>query len=148
MPSETMVQCFISLVSTLNFTKTASNLYLSQQAVSKNISNMEKELGFPLFVRTPHSVNLTESGLKFHAALKSFRKEIDDICSNFVKNQNHIQMGVTNKFDAVVCQFPRQGDNDIVISVQVAAPRVLFLQAFPSDDRYCVDNRSVSAHWT
>ncbi|MDR1574005.1 MAG: LysR family transcriptional regulator [Clostridiales Family XIII bacterium] len=62
MLDETKINCFLSLAKTLNFTGTAKALYMTQQAVSKNISALENHLGFPLFVRNSRSVRLTAEG--------------------------------------------------------------------------------------
>lgn len=56
---ENKIRCFLSLAETQNFTMTASLLYLSQQAVSKNIVSLEEDLGMKLFTRTSRSVELT-----------------------------------------------------------------------------------------
>ncbi|WP_293956441.1 MULTISPECIES: LysR family transcriptional regulator [unclassified Sphingobacterium] len=42
---------FYTAAQHLNFTKTASALFISQPAVSKNIQELEKRLGIPLFER-------------------------------------------------------------------------------------------------
>jgi DNA-binding transcriptional LysR family regulator len=62
MLDETKINCFLSLAKTLNFTNTAKALYMTQQAVSKNISALEDSVGFPLFVRNSRSVRLTAEG--------------------------------------------------------------------------------------
>ena len=59
---ENKIKCFLSLAETRNFTMTASLLYLSQQAVSKNIIGLEEDLGMKLFTRTSRSVELTPAG--------------------------------------------------------------------------------------
>lgn len=64
MITESNLRCFISLAETLNFTRTAKQLYMSQQAVSQHIARLEEDLGFPLFTRTRHSVALTKSGVQ------------------------------------------------------------------------------------
>lgn len=53
---------FYTAAQHLNFTKTASALFISQPAVSKNIQELEKKLGIPLFERKGNNLNLTESG--------------------------------------------------------------------------------------
>lgn len=80
----TQISCFLSLAKTLNFSETAAELYLSQQAVSKNIANLESELGTRLFNRNHHKVSLSEEGRQYHAffarcdsEFKSLKKEID-----------------------------------------------------------------------
>jgi DNA-binding transcriptional LysR family regulator len=40
------------LARTLSFTRTAQELFLSQQAVSQRISRLEQDLGFPLLSET------------------------------------------------------------------------------------------------
>jgi DNA-binding transcriptional LysR family regulator len=53
---------FYTAAQHLNFTKTASALFISQPAVSKNIQELEKKLGVPLFERKGNNLNLTDSG--------------------------------------------------------------------------------------
>jgi DNA-binding transcriptional LysR family regulator len=51
----------------LNFTKTAKELYITQQAVSQHISRLEEDMGFPLFIRSRHFVALTQAGKNCYA---------------------------------------------------------------------------------
>lgn len=53
---------FVSLAETLNFTRAAELLYISQSALSQQVADMESELGVRLFHRTKRSVELTGSG--------------------------------------------------------------------------------------
>ena len=46
-----------------NITKAADALYISQPSLSKQMQNLEKEIGSPLFVRGSRSVALTETGM-------------------------------------------------------------------------------------
>ena len=48
-----------------NVSKAASRLYLSQSALSQQISRLEKELGYELFSRASHGFYLTERGRQF-----------------------------------------------------------------------------------
>lgn len=43
----------------------AKRLYISQSAVSQQIKKLEKELGYPLFDRTPYGLELTREGERF-----------------------------------------------------------------------------------
>lgn len=56
------IQCFLAVASCLSFTQAARELHTSQQAVTRNISALEAELGFPLFYRTTRHVTLTPAG--------------------------------------------------------------------------------------
>lgn len=53
---------FVTLAETLNFTRAAELLYISQSALSQQVADMESELGVRLFRRTKRSVELTGSG--------------------------------------------------------------------------------------
>lgn len=54
------IQYFIQLYQDRNITKASKNLYISQQGLSKSVSRLEEELGFPLFERCPSGVIPTE----------------------------------------------------------------------------------------
>lgn len=55
----------IDLARTLNFTRSAEDLYISQPVLSKHIASVERELGFTVFERTKRSVELTKLGAVF-----------------------------------------------------------------------------------
>ena len=63
MLNETCISCFLIMAEMLNFTETARRVHLTQQAVSKNISNLERTMGFPLFERSRSSISLTHEGI-------------------------------------------------------------------------------------
>jgi DNA-binding transcriptional LysR family regulator len=65
------MKCFLILARTLSFTGTAQELFLSQQAVSQRISRLERELGFPLFVRNRNYVKLTKAGERCYEFFKA-----------------------------------------------------------------------------
>ncbi len=52
---------FMTTVEQMNFRKTAELLNLTPSAVSHCISNMEEELGFPLFIRKNNKISLTSN---------------------------------------------------------------------------------------
>lgn len=53
---------FISVAEHLNFSAAASHLHLTQPALSKQIADLEAEIGQRLFIRNSRSVELTASG--------------------------------------------------------------------------------------
>ena len=53
---------FVTVSKTLNFTKAAEQLYVSQSSLSTQIANLEEELGCQLCIRTTRSVQLTAAG--------------------------------------------------------------------------------------
>ena len=49
----------------MNFTKAAEKLNIAQPPLSRQIKDLEEELGTELFERTSHSLHLTEAGILF-----------------------------------------------------------------------------------
>jgi len=56
---------FVAVADALNFTKAAEHLHLAQPSLTRQISNLEQEIGVRLFDRTKHRVSLTEEGRLF-----------------------------------------------------------------------------------
>ena len=55
----TQMKYFITAAKCLNFTKAAEILFITQPALSRQISVIEQELNMQLFIRTNHYVRLT-----------------------------------------------------------------------------------------
>ena len=53
---------FVAVADTLNFSRASESLFLSQSALSRQISDLEDELGIRLFDRDNRNVTLTEAG--------------------------------------------------------------------------------------
>ena len=56
------LKCFSVMAEVLHYTKAANQLYVSQPSLSYSISELEKELGFPLFERRDNKTFLTHFG--------------------------------------------------------------------------------------
>jgi DNA-binding transcriptional LysR family regulator len=56
---------FLAVAELLNFTKAAAKLNVAQPALSRQIRDLEDELGVPLFERTSRFVDLTDAGKEF-----------------------------------------------------------------------------------
>ena len=69
----------MEVAKTLSFTRAATNLYITQQACSKYVASLEKELGFPLFTRSTRRVQLTEEGEQVSAVFSHFKQEYDAV---------------------------------------------------------------------
>jgi len=61
-PELRQLRAFVAVAEELNFTRAAERLFLGQQAVSKSIRQLERELGVPLLERTTREVRLTPAG--------------------------------------------------------------------------------------
>ena len=56
------VRTFVAVAAAGQFQEAAVDLSITQQAVSKRIAALEKELGVRLFTRTPRGARLTAEG--------------------------------------------------------------------------------------
>lgn len=64
------LKCFILVAENLSFARAAEALYISQPAVTKQISVLEQELGTTLFLRSTRHVELTAAGMAFYRDAK------------------------------------------------------------------------------
>lgn len=62
MPEAHQLKIFLIAAETLNFTKSAKKLHLTQPTVSQNIQSLEKYFGTKLFHRTGRTIELTDAG--------------------------------------------------------------------------------------
>ncbi len=85
---EVKLRCFMVLAETLNFTKTAEKVFMTQQAVSRSIAALEKELGLKLFERSTRSVHLTPEGQKLCAFFSRTGTEYELLLEDLRKSQN------------------------------------------------------------
>ena len=56
------LQSFARVAQLKSFSEAARTLYITQSTLSQQIRQLEGEIGVPLFVRTTHSVELTDYG--------------------------------------------------------------------------------------
>ncbi|MFD8970475.1 LysR family transcriptional regulator [Streptomyces sp. NPDC059568] len=57
-----LLRAFTVVAEELHFTRAAARLYVAQQALSRDVRRLERELGTELFVRTTRQVTLTADG--------------------------------------------------------------------------------------
>lgn len=88
---------FIAVAEKLSFTEAAKSLFVAQSAVSQQISELEKKLGFPLFNRTRRSVKLTPAGNVLYSQAASLLKQFDEVVeitmNAHMGYQGHLRIG-------------------------------------------------------
>lgn len=68
---------FLSVAKHKNFTRASKECHIAQPAISKQMISLEKELGFALFYRKNHKVELTPAGEEFYAWVSRFLDEYE-----------------------------------------------------------------------
>ena len=69
------IRYFLAVSEELNFTRAAEKLCMAQPPLSRQIQDLENELGAKLFIRKPHALQLTEEGILF----KQYASQILDL---------------------------------------------------------------------
>src|SRR5438045_8904968 len=67
-PSLDLLAGFEAAARHLSFTKAGAELFLTQSAVSRQIKDLEDQVGVPLFERRHRALVLTEAGQQFYAS--------------------------------------------------------------------------------
>ena len=79
------LQYFVAVAEQLSFRKAAEILYVTQPLLSKQIADLEDEVGYPLFIRNTRSVSLTAAGEVMLTEANKLIRQSESLLSN-VKN--------------------------------------------------------------
>ncbi|MGW7639738.1 LysR family transcriptional regulator [Streptomyces decoyicus] len=86
MPYDTdprLLRAFLAVAEELHFTRAAARLYVAQQALSRDIRRLERELGAALFVRTTRQVALTPDGARLLPLARRVLTAHDELAATF-----------------------------------------------------------------
>ena len=72
--TSTQIDIFLEVARCLNYTTASSRLYVSQSTVSRQISLLEEELGFDLFMRGNNYIRLTPEGTIMVQAFQTMKE--------------------------------------------------------------------------
>lgn len=99
---------FLAVAREGNITNAANHIHIAQPSLSRQIKNLEKELGQQLFVRGSHSVSLTPEGMILRKRAEDVIAMVDKIEDEFytmgdsVSGDIHIGAGETYIFSYIV----------------------------------------------
>lgn len=85
------IKIFLSVAACRNFSVAAEQLYLSQSVVSYHVRTLEKEIGFSLFDRNTHGVELTPAGTAFYKSMTMIETQYEDALDKARKIASGIQ---------------------------------------------------------
>ena len=86
---------FVGVAEEENVSRAALKLHVSQPALSRQIRDLEDELGFSLFERSAKSVRLTEAGRKFLVEARAVLQRAEDAvgAARFIANGGELHVG-------------------------------------------------------
>lgn len=120
------IQTFLTVCETMNFTRAAEKLYLTQPAVTAQIHSLEKEYGVPLFHYSGRKLTLTPQGqilLKAGYAMRSDEKTLRARLQNTAPEKLSIHFGVTKTIGEYVIARPLarylKGQPDASVTMEI-----------------------------
>jgi LysR family hydrogen peroxide-inducible transcriptional activator len=115
--NDQQMKSLLKIVEHGSFSKAEDALYLSKQAIKKQIDSLEEELGFFLLVRTRQGISLTPAGKEFCRGAEKILDEMDSLaqrCKNIafykqtlrIANPYHPRLLLENTFNEFSRRFP------------------------------------------
>ncbi|MHC3473914.1 LysR family transcriptional regulator [Streptomyces sp. 7R007] len=78
-----LLRAFVAVAEELHFTRAAARLYVAQQALSRDVRRLERQLGAELFVRTTRQVTLTADGERLLPHARRVLRTQDELLAAF-----------------------------------------------------------------
>ncbi|MFD4408574.1 LysR family transcriptional regulator [Streptomyces sp. NPDC058246] len=82
------MRAFLAVAEELHFTRAATRLYVAQQALSRDIRRLERDLGVELFVRTTRQVTLTSDGERLLPYARRVLEAQDALLAAFARGRH------------------------------------------------------------
>ncbi len=104
-----LMRRFLYVAQENSISKAAEKLFITQQALSKSMSKLEKEIGFPLLETNPEGVRLTELGRRCYPVISNVVKKYDsslEIMKGFVVKDD-LELSVLLEFQYFPYILPR-----------------------------------------
>ena len=97
---------FVRVAESENVSRAALELHISQPAVSRQVRDLEDEIGLPLLKRAGKSVRLTEAGRVFLNEARAILERTDEALRNMRRSMSAstwICMSATRPGGLIVC---------------------------------------------
>lgn len=85
---------FLSVADTRSFVNAAGKLFISRQAISKAISQLETELNVELFMRDSNGAFLTPAGIMFYERVRTLVMELDNLSTDMKNYGTHFHQQI------------------------------------------------------
>lgn len=125
LPSIDLLRTFDMTARHLSFAKAADELALTPSAVSRQIKNLEENLGLPLYIRGVRSLELTDVGKRLHADVDVLLTGLQTTITQLKSREDSPQVGLSTTVSfASLWLLPRLAsfsDNHPHINLRVKA---------------------------
>jgi len=126
------MKCILVLAETLNFSKAAQELNITQPAFSRMILRAEEELGFKLFIRNTRSVEMSREGETFIVALRqsfAIYKSGIESSRNMLREDRSLNIACASEFVCLdlaphIVQFKKDHPDIFVECVPMATENI------------------------
>ncbi|MGP3975548.1 LysR family transcriptional regulator [Streptomyces sp. 8N114] len=125
--SPRLLRAFMAVAEELHFTRAAARLYVAQQALSRDIRSLERELGAVLFVRSTRQVALTPEGEQLLPYARRVLAAHDELAAAFGRGAAAGQRPL-----AVDVAAPVSTGQRVLEAAREAAPRFEFVARYYS----------------
>lgn len=85
-----VLRYFLTVAQEGNITKSAESLHMTQPTLSRQLMQLEEELGVTLFERGKRQVVLTDDGVLFHQRAKEVISLVDKIVQEFAEQKDSV----------------------------------------------------------
>lgn len=90
-----VLRYFLAIAREENFTRAAKQLHITQPTLSRQIADLEDELGVKLFTRSNHNIVLTEDGMILMRRAQEILTLADKTKRDFVNNERSLEGSIT-----------------------------------------------------
>ncbi|MET9519281.1 LysR family transcriptional regulator [Streptomyces sp. NPDC002994] len=118
-----LLRAFEAVAADLHFTRAAARLYVAQQALSRDIRRLERELGSELFVRSTRSVSLTADGRRLLPYARRVLAAYDEMGAAWALDERPLVVDVSAHVGTAY---------QVLEAARAAAPDVEFVARFHS----------------
>ncbi len=126
------LECFVTVADTLNFSKAAKVLFMTQPTLSTQIKSLEEEFGSALFERSRSHVKLTPSGEILLVTAQRILAEIEDLSTHIHTRQEGLRLRLAVDSDAMMYLIPT-----LARKIKSLAPSLkLLLSEAPSEIQF------------
>lgn len=125
------INIFLHAAKLRSFSEAANELHITQPLVSRTIANLEKQFGFPLFIRGHHFVALTPCGSlladKWDSLYAEAVSSVEDVCSLYASEENTLNvtddyMQITSTYLTAIIDVFKSSYPEIKLHVEKMRP--------------------------